>query len=114
MQELVIFGACEKDASHSGANFILFLSTVINGIHPGVPIIFEKRGKLVLFLNGESKVKWCSAVNVLNNWDFKGNSWFWLSIRHVALFGCFKKFKHNALIIVLIHLRALIRFEAIF
>jgi hypothetical protein len=111
MQELVIFGACEKDASHSGANFILV--TVVNAIHPGVPIIFEKRGKLVLCLDGESKVKWCSAVNVLNNWNFKGNSWFWISIRQVALFGCFKKLLHNALIIEHNHLRALIRFEDI-
>jgi len=113
MQELVIFGACEKDASHSAANFILFLSAVIHGFHPGVPIIFEKRGKLMLFLDGESKVKWCSAINVLNNWDFKGNSWFWFSIRQIALLGCFKKCKHNALIIELTHLRALIRFKAI-
>lgn len=113
MQELVIFCACEKDASHSGANFILFLAAVIHGFHPGVPIIFEKRGKLVLFLDGESKVKWCPAINVLNNWDFKGNSWFWLSIRQIALLGCFKKCKHNALIIEHTHLRALIRFKAI-
>ena len=62
MQELIIFGACEKDSSHSTANFILFLTAIIHEIHFRVSVIFEKRGKLVLFLDGESNVKWCSAI----------------------------------------------------
>ena len=113
MQELVIFGACEKDASHSSANFILFLSAVIHGFHPGVAIIFEKRGKLMLFLDGESKVKWCSAIKVLNNGNLKGDILLKITESHVSLLGCFKKCKHNALIIEHTHLLALIRFEAI-
>ena len=99
MQELVIFCACEKDASHSGANFILFLAAVIHGFHPGVPIIFEKRGKLVLFLDGESNVEWCSAMTVLYNWNLKRNRGFYLAVAYYSFFGCLKKSKHNVLII---------------
>jgi hypothetical protein len=76
MQELIIFGACEKDSSHIRANFILFLATIIHRIHLGVTIICEKRGKLVFFLDGESNFKWCSPIKILDNWDFKSKNWF--------------------------------------
>ena len=107
MQELVIFGACEKYSGHSDAHFLMFLRVI-------KVAICEKRRQLVLFSDGESNVKWCPAIKVLNNWNLEGNTWFQCTKSHVSLTGCFKKSKHDFLIIESNSRRALFRSEAIF
>ena len=64
-----------------------------------IPVICEKRRQFVLFLDGERNVKWCSAIKVLNNGNLKGDILLKITESHVSLLGCFKKSKHNVLII---------------
>jgi len=54
----------------------------------------------VLFWDVESKVKWCVAINILNNRNLKGKMRFHIPGYYRDSFcGCLKKCKHNFLIV---------------
>lgn len=100
MQELVVFGACEKYACHRVANFLLTFNEEPDKLGlVFLSVICEQRRQQVLFLDGESNVEWCSAVTVLNNWNLKGNRGFYLTVAYYSFFSCLKKSQHNVLII---------------
>ena len=100
MQELVVFGACEKYACHRVANFLLtFIEEAAKLGLVFLTVIFEQRRQQVLFLDGESNVEWCSAMTVFYNWNLKGNRGFYLTVAYYSFLGCLKKSKNNVLII---------------